>query len=69
MYGPDVLVAPIFEAGVTKRNVYLPEGANWIDMQSQKTCAGGQTVCADAPMDVIPVFVREGADVEMMIRG
>ncbi|MBQ4620059.1 MAG: glycoside hydrolase family 31 protein [Clostridia bacterium] len=69
MYGPDVLVAPIFEAGAIKRNVYLPEGANWIDMQSQKIYAGGQAVCADAPMDVIPVFVREGADVEMMIRG
>ncbi|MBR3927483.1 MAG: glycoside hydrolase family 31 protein [Clostridia bacterium] len=69
MYGGDVLVAPIFEAGATERSVYLPEGANWVDAEMGNVYAGGRTVTVCAPVDVIPVFVREGADVLQMIRG
>jgi large subunit ribosomal protein L27 len=28
---------------------------------------GGQTVTADAPLEVIPVFIRKGADVAIRI--
>ena len=69
MYGGDVLVAPIFESGASERAVYLPEGANWVDAESGEIHAGGQTVTVCAPIDVIPVFVKEGADVLRMIKG
>ncbi len=59
MYGPDVLVAPVFYAGQTKRSVYLPEGDNWVEFATGKEYTGGQRVVADAPLDVIPVFVRK----------
>ena len=59
MYGPDVLVAPVLYAGQTKRSVYLPEGDNWVEFATGKEYTGGQRVVADAPLDVIPVFVRK----------
>lgn len=62
MYGPDVLVAPVLYAGQTKRSVYLPEGDNWVEFATGKEYTGGQRVVADAPLDVIPVFVRKKAN-------
>ena len=58
-FGPDLLVAPVL-APVTQRAVYLPEG-NWIDYWTGKRLAGRQTLAVDAPLDRIPVYVREGA--------
>jgi alpha-glucosidase (family GH31 glycosyl hydrolase) len=29
LFGPDLLVAPVMEAGLTQRQVYLPDGAQW----------------------------------------
>lgn len=62
-FGDDLLVAPIFEAGVTERQVYLSAGTAWVEAATGKRFEGGQTVTAAAPMDVIPVFAREGASV------
>jgi alpha-D-xyloside xylohydrolase len=62
MFGPDVLVAPVMEAGVRKRPVYLPVGTEWKELKTGDVHAGGQTLHADAPLDVIPVFVRMTAD-------
>ena len=60
MFGPDLLIAPVMEAGVQHRRVYLPQGGNWTEAATGKVYTGGQTVTAAAPMDVIPVFFREG---------
>jgi alpha-D-xyloside xylohydrolase len=61
MFGPDVLVAPILRAGARSRAVYLPAGASWLDPWSGKTHKGGATVDVDAPMERIPVLLRNGA--------
>ncbi len=58
MFGPDILVAPIMEAGSTGRTVYLPQGETWKDAKSGEIYEGGQSVYVDAPIDVIPLFVR-----------
>jgi alpha-D-xyloside xylohydrolase len=58
-FGPDLLVAPVLSP-VTQRAVYLPEG-KWIDYWTGKSIAGKQTLAADAPLDRIPLYVREGA--------
>ena len=58
-FGPDLLVAPVLSP-VTQRAVYLPEG-NWIDYWTGKKFAGRQTLAAEAPLDRIPLYVREGA--------
>ena len=61
MLGPDLLVAPILEEGKEKRKVYLPSGVNWKDAWSGTTSYGGQVIEADAPLEKIPVFWRDGS--------
>ena len=58
LFGDKYLVAPVTEYGQRKREVYLPAGASWTEQSTGKTYEGGRTVTADAPLDVIPVFVR-----------
>ena len=58
LFGDQYLVAPVTEYGQRKREVYLPAGASWTEQSTGKTYEGGRTVTADAPLDVIPVFVR-----------
>ena len=62
MFGPDLLIAPVMEAGVTRRSVYLPQGAVWKDAYTGKVYDGGQTVDVPCPLDVIPVMLRDGKD-------
>lgn len=64
LFGRDLLVAPVLEAGATSVEVYLPAGENWTEWSTGKTYAGGQTVTSPAPIDTIPVFIRGGATVE-----
>lgn len=61
MYGPDLLVAPVLEPGAASRRVYLPEGATWTDLHTGAAQRGGRWITADAPLDRIPVFARDGA--------
>ncbi len=58
MFGKDILVAPVMEAGVDTREVYLPAGAEWTEISTGQKWTGGQVITANAPIDVIPVFVR-----------
>lgn len=61
LFGPDLLVAPVMEAGLTQRPVYLPAGAQWTNAWTGDVHDGGQTVLVDAPIDTIPLFLRDGA--------
>jgi alpha-D-xyloside xylohydrolase len=65
LFGPDLLVAPVMEAGVTERAVYLPAGATWTNAWSGETFSGGQTVSVPAPLDIIPLFLRDGAELKI----
>ncbi|HIU77049.1 MAG TPA: DUF4968 domain-containing protein [Candidatus Pelethocola excrementipullorum] len=60
MFGPDVLVAPVLYEGMTKRRVYLPEGAAWKNIWDEQVFEGGQFLEVDAPIDKIPVFTKGG---------
>jgi alpha-D-xyloside xylohydrolase len=61
MFGPDILVAPVLEAGATSRLVYLPAGTKWTDAWTGVSLTGGVTVTVDAPIERIPVFTRGDA--------
>jgi alpha-D-xyloside xylohydrolase len=61
MFGKAMLVAPVTEAGVKHREVYLPKFTTWYDWWSNKHYAGGQTINADTPPDQIPLFVKAGS--------
>ena len=62
MFGPDMLVAPVMEPGVTQRRIYLPAGETWKDAYTGQVYEGGQTVTVPAPIDIIPVMLRGGKD-------
>jgi alpha-D-xyloside xylohydrolase len=61
LFGPDLLVAPVLTAGATARTAYLPAGASWTDAWTGETYEGGRAVTVDAPLDRIPLFLRDGA--------
>jgi len=65
MFGKNMLVAPVTEAGVTEWSVYLPKAAGWYDYWSGKRYTGGQSIKAASPQDKIPVFVKAGAIIPM----
>ena len=63
MLGPDVVVAPVVTKGAVARDLYLPKG-RWVDYRTKKPVEGGRWLKGyAAPLDVLPVFVREGARV------
>ena len=61
LFGRDLLVAPVLVAGARARTVYLPGGASWTDAWTGETYGGGGTVTVDAPLDRIPLFLRDWA--------
>jgi alpha-D-xyloside xylohydrolase len=61
MFGPDFLVAPVTSQGETRKQVYLPAGADWYDYWTNDRVSGGQTITVAAPIDRIPLFVRAGS--------
>lgn len=60
MYGPNVMVVPVMEAGADKIGVYLPKGAVWMNVWTKKTWEGGQSIEVETPLDQMPLFVRDG---------
>ena len=64
MIGADLLVAPVMKPGLISRLVYLPEG-EWIDYWTNKRIKGGTLIQADAPIDLVPMYVRAGAVIPM----
>ena len=65
MFGPDLLVAPVMEAKVTTREVYLPLGTDWVEAYTGKEYPGGSLVVAEAPLSIIPVFTRKGTSYDI----
>lgn len=60
LLGRDLLAAPILRPGATARAVYLPEGG-WLDYWTGERLSGGRWHLADAPLEVMPLYVRAGA--------
>ncbi|WP_157155725.1 TIM-barrel domain-containing protein [Diaminobutyricimonas sp. LJ205] len=60
MFGDDLLVAPVLEAGVTEWPVYLPAG-EWLDVWTGTRFDGGQVVNVQTLRDTVPVFARADA--------
>jgi alpha-glucosidase/alpha-D-xyloside xylohydrolase len=65
MYGPAFLVAPVTEQGATHRSVYLPAGCDWYNYWTNQRLHGGQTIEVDAPIDILPLFVKAGSIVPL----
>jgi sulfoquinovosidase len=60
LYGSDLLVAPVWQAGKTEWTTYLPKGAEWVHVWTGRTFTGGQEATVAAPFGQPPVFSRAG---------
>jgi len=72
MFGKSILVCPVTTAMYSKdtkedfstvgtRELYLPSGTEWIDFWTGEKLQGGQKLKKEAPVDIIPLYVRAGA--------
>jgi alpha-glucosidase len=60
LLGDHLLICPIAKQGQTEREVFLPKGGwyhNWDDVYFE----GGEEIIVPAPIEQIPLFIREGA--------
>ncbi|MDE6369049.1 MAG: DUF5110 domain-containing protein, partial [Muribaculaceae bacterium] len=60
LWGRDVLVAPILHQGAVSRPIVFPRG-RWIDMRYPRVSYTGTINSYDAPLYVLPLFVRAGS--------
>ena len=58
LFGEHLLVAPVLEEGQRVRRVYLPAGEIWENLHTGERLEGGAWYDVDAPLEVIPVFIR-----------
>ena len=66
LYGPDILVSPIWQKNQWTQEVYLPSGSQWRDAwHPEKIYDGGRTIAVKADLHQMPVFVRAGSNVEL----
>ena len=73
LFGSSLMVCPVtqpmyyakasrvLEEAPKLRTVYLPEGTGWYDYWSHDYYEGGQWIDIEAPLERIPLFVKEGS--------
>lgn len=62
LWGSEVLVAPVLHKGARTRRVYFPKGSRWVDFDNPAVSyAGGSTATVKAPLERLPLFVKEGS--------
>lgn len=64
LLGDDLLVAPVLRPGEAERRCYLPAGG-WRDYWTGQTHHGPGWTTVPAPVERIPLFVREGAVLDL----
>ena len=80
LFGPDLLVAPVYVEGARERELYLPAG-QWIDwwrsveyreadgsfhLRAANLLNGARAVSLPAPVGEIPLLVRAGAVIALL---
>ncbi|HEX5168162.1 MAG TPA: TIM-barrel domain-containing protein [Cyclobacteriaceae bacterium] len=61
MFGPSLLINPVYEYKARSREVYLPQSTDWYDLYTGELLKGGQTITANAPLDRMPIYVKAGS--------
>ena len=65
LFGDSLLINPVTEPHATTRSVVLPAGENWVDFWTGRTYHGGQTITVEAPLDKLPILIKEGSIVPL----
>lgn len=61
MFGPSLLINPVYKYKDRSRSLYLPAGNGWYNLYTGEYYEGGQQVKAEAAYERMPVFVKAGA--------
>jgi alpha-D-xyloside xylohydrolase len=61
MFGPSLMVAPVYQYKARNREVYFPAANGWYDLYTGKYTEGGQKLKVEAPYERMPLFVKEGS--------
>ncbi|MFW6049840.1 MAG: TIM-barrel domain-containing protein [Myxococcota bacterium] len=64
-FGPALFVAPVVARGQVEKTVQLPEGW-YLDWRDGVLLAGGGEVTLDAPLDKLPLLLRDGYLIPML---
>ena len=64
-FGPSLYVAPVVRRGQTTRTFWMPPGT-WVDWWTLAQVTGGADVQRDAPLSVLPLYLRSGGIVPML---
>ena len=59
-FGSSILVCPIIKYEARSKELYLPNG-NWYEYWSGEKLKGGRKIVAEAPLNRIPLFIKEGS--------
>ncbi|OYU95494.1 MAG: hypothetical protein CFE21_10140 [Bacteroidetes bacterium B1(2017)] len=59
-WGENILVAPVLQAGISSRSIYLPAG-EWYDYFNKTWVDGAQTITRNCSLNDIPVYIRGGS--------
>jgi len=65
LYGPDLVVSPVWQKEQRSQDVYLPAGSKWRDAWTAREHPGGQIVAVPAEPHQIPIFVRVGSALDL----
>ncbi|WP_179347908.1 TIM-barrel domain-containing protein [Winogradskyella pacifica] len=65
LWGNDILVSPVLEAGLTEQEVYFPKDNVWFDFYTHERIVGGQTKMVQLKENSIPTYVRGGSFVPL----
>lgn len=77
MFGDALLVCPVtvpmyyeknsvpIQNSNKTRKVYLPEGNVWYDFWTNRSYNGASTIIADAPLEIMPIYVKSGSILPM----
>lgn len=68
LFGPDIMVAPVYDKEVSKWELYLPQD-DWIYAWDGSEQKGGQYVTVDAPIGKPPVFYRKASAYKKLLDG
>jgi alpha-D-xyloside xylohydrolase len=61
MFGPSLLVNPVYSYQARQRELYLPANTGWYELYSGRFLNGGAHINADAPLQRMPLYVKEGS--------
>jgi alpha-D-xyloside xylohydrolase len=61
LFGPSLMISPVYGYGQRKKSIYLPGTTGWYDLYTGKYYNGGHQIVVSAGYDRIPVMVREGS--------